>query len=239
MTSVAPREDSDHIRGMMPTFVGWQDARASLALENEAARRRHEYEQRRGASKRSGASTRWLWVIGFAAIAAVAIFVVTGGQPNGAAPTANTPVDELPWRMVETPSGGLRVDLPYQPGAAEISGVAGTGQQLQTAVSGFEITVAEFTHSLGPNEARSMVAPLFRERADLLNGHDDGIKAVRSRVGQAFEGMVLASGPVGIVHVVVDGSSLYLLEIRGAVGTLRAQQIFERVVQGFTPTRTR
>jgi len=165
--------------------------------------------------------------------------VLMTGRDRGAAPTTNTPVDQLPWRVVEAPSGGLRVDLPAEPVAGAISSAAGTGQQLKAKVTGFDVTIAEFSVSRGPNEARSLVGPLISERADLLNGHADTVDAVSSRVGQAFEGMVVAGAPVGVVRVVLDGSTLYVIEIRGDVQSVRAQQIFERVVQSFTPTRTR
>lgn len=239
MTTVASHEHADHIRGMMPSFDVLQDAHETLAAENEATRRVLEDERRRRSPRKTGSRKRWPWIVGIVAIVAIAVTALTTGQDDGAPPSANTPVDQLPWRVVETPSGSLRVDLPAAAVASAVSSVAGTGQQLTAKVAGYDITVAEFSIGRGPNEARELVNPLISERADLLDGHVDDVEAVSSRVGLAYEGVITTTAPVGIVRVLLDGSMLYVIEIRGDAQSQRARQIFERTVQSFTATRTR
>ena len=239
MTTVTGHEQSDHIRGMMPSFDVLQDAHETLAAENEATRRVLEEERRRRPARPAGRRKRWPWIVGIVAIAAVAVTALTTRQNDSAPPSASTPVDQLPWRVVESPSGSLRVDLPSAAAASAVSSVAGTGQQLTAKVVGYDITVAEFSIGRGPNDARALVNPLIRERADLLDGHVDDVEAVSSRVGLAYEGVITTTAPVGIVRVVLDGSTLYVIEVRGDARSQRARQIFERTVQSFTATRTR
>ena len=231
--------DTQHIRGMMPSFDVWEDAQATLAVENEAARRWHEVNQRRRAPRTKGSGGRRLLVISVVVVVAVGAVILATGHGHDPAPTASTPVDQLPWRDVETPSGNLRVALPAKPAVEAVSSLAGTGQQLRAAVPGYEVTVAAFTLASGPNEARALISPLIRQRADLLRGHVDSLDPVNSRVGEAFEAVIADAAPLAIVRVVLDGLTLYILQIRGDVAAPRAHQIYDQMVQSFTPMSTR
>lgn len=232
--------DSDHIIGMMPSFDVWQDARAAFVAENEATRRGLMVDSPRRPPVRA-VRKRAKWPL-FAAVLVVGLvswIVLSVRQADPASVTRTTPVEQLPWAAAETPSGSLRVDLPAKAAAGSITSVAGSGQQLTASVPGFDVMVASFSLAGGPNEARELVGALLNERAELLNGHMDRFETANSRVGQSFEGVVITDEPAAIVRVVLDGMTIYLLEIRGDVASVRGTQIFDQVVQSFQPTSTR
>jgi hypothetical protein len=221
--------EAEEIRGMMPSFHGWHDAQHTIATER--ARRLHDLRARSRARREAGSRRRWPWIVALAAVMAVG-FEFVGGD-NAPVTTATTPVNELSWRTVSAPSGAFRVSLPAKPQSQAVDSAAGWGEQLEARVPQMTIAVTAFAVTGAP--ARALVEPMMQERANALDGYVDNIRPVGSRTGESFEGVVHTTTSVAVVRVVLAGSTLYIIELRGDVDSPRAKLIYDRVVLSFAP----
>ena len=215
--------EADEIRGMMPSFHVWDRAQHALADERAAAARTRHREQ----------AIRRRWPLVLAALAVVAVvLVLERGGTNSEQVTATTPVDVLPWRNVDAPSGAFHVSLPDKPHARKVDNAAGSGEQLEVRLQQTTVVVGAFPVS-GPSRARELVRPVLDERADALEGRVDNLRTVGSRSGEAFEGIITTTTPIALVRVIVDGTMLYIIEMRGDVESARTRQIYDRIVLSF------
>ena len=223
---------------MMPGFTLWQDAQTALAAENEALRRWRDAEQRhpRRRQRRRGRG-RWLIAL-LVALLAIGATVEHRSTSHPTALNATTPVAALPWRLVEAPSGAFRVELPAKATARTSASTAGTGQELHAVIPAVTVSVAAYTVTGRPNDSAALVGSLITERADRLNGYPETVRTAPSRVGQAFEAVVTTAAAIAVVRVIVDGSTLYVIEVQGDVDSARTQQIYDHIVLSFTPTNT-
>jgi hypothetical protein len=227
---------------MMPTFNVWQDAQTALAAENDAARRwRDAARGHRPRFEQPPRTGRRLVVLLVAVLAILAIGATIALRPSTQTPASDgtTPADALPWRLVEAPSGAFRVELPAKPTARTAASPAGAGQELAAAIPGVAVIVAFYATPLVANDPTAAASALINQRADLLDGYPETVRAVKSRAGEAFEAVVVAGVPTAIVRVIVDGPTLYVIEVHGDTNSARTQQIYDRVVLSFTPTNTR
>ncbi|MEO8694156.1 MAG: hypothetical protein ABI658_11605 [Acidimicrobiales bacterium] len=223
----APAGDGTHeIRGMMPSFHVWHRAQHTLAVERAVVTRARDDD---APKKRR----RWPLVVAALAIVAVALGLERGGGSQLMNVTATTPVELLPWRNVDAPSGAFHVSLPDKPQAREVDTVAGSGDQLEVRIQQTGITVSAYAEN-GPSQGRELVRPILEERAAALNGRVDNLRAVDSRAGEAFEAFVRTTTAVAVVRVIVDGAMLYIVEIRGDVESPHTRQIYDKVVLSFT-----
>ncbi|HUP72045.1 MAG TPA: hypothetical protein VM282_03260 [Acidimicrobiales bacterium] len=233
---VAPRDgarapagdEADEIRGMMPSFHGWHEAQHALAFERAAATRARDRD-----GDVSGTRRRWPFVLAAVAVVAVAVGLERGGGPDSAQLTATTPVEQLPWRNVDAPSGAFHVSLPDKPHVRSVVTAAGSGEQLELRLQQTTVAVAAFPVT-GPAQGHELVRPLLDERAEALDGRVDSPRPVGSRAGAAFEGFIRTTTAVAVVRVIVDGTMLYVIELRGDVESPRTRQIYDRVVLSFT-----
>lgn len=222
-----PGEEADEIRGMMPSFHVWHRAQHALAVERAVATRARDEDD--------GPKTRRKWPLVLAAIAvvAVALGLERGGGSHGTEVTATTPVELMPWRNVDAPSGAFHVSLPEKPHVRKVVNAAGSGEQLELRMQQTSVVVGAYSVS-GPSQARELVRPILDERAEALDGRVDNLRPVGSRAGEAFEGFVRTTTAVAVVRVLVDGAMLYIIEMRGDVESPRNRQIYDRVVLSFT-----
>ena len=221
-------EEADEIRGMMPSFHVWHKAQHDLAFERWAATRPRDRDGDEAVTRR-----RWPLVVAAIAVVALAIGLERGAGPDSTQATASTPVEQLPWRTVDAPSGAFHVSLPDKPHVRSVVTAAGTGEQLELRLQQTTVAVAAFTVG-GPAQGHELVRELLDERAEALDGSVDGPRPVGSRAGAAVEGFIRTTTAVAIVRVIVDGAMLYVIELRGDVESPRTRQIYDRVVLSFT-----
>ena len=236
-TVVPPTPDDDEpdeIRGMMPSFHVWDDAQHALAPDRAAARRRRDLRARARAAHEAIFRRRWLRVVVVVAVIAVTVLFERRGHKTNPV-TASTASEELVWRDVASPSGTFHASFPAKPTATIVESVGVSGEQLEARVQQTTVAIRAFQLS-GPNEARALVEPMIDERAYLLNGFVDGVQPVGSRVGEAYEGLVQTTVTIAIVRVILDGPTLFVMEIRGDVGSQRSRQIYDRMLLNFTAT---
>jgi hypothetical protein len=223
-----PPDEADEIRGMMPTFNVWQEAQHTLKFERAAATVARERE--RSAARKK----RWPVIAVACTLIAGAVLVQRmNGDGDKPLPTATTPVDELPWHVERPGSKAFRVSMPADASSHAISTAAGTGEEIEAQLPQITIRVGAIPVS-GPSQARALVDPLLRERAEALDGALDRVQGVGTRAGAGFESIIRAATPVGIVRVIIDGSMMYVIELRGDIDTPRTRQIYDRVVLSFT-----
>ena len=220
-------EEADEIRGMMPSFHVWQKAQHTLAFERAVASRDRDRDDKTRTRR------RWPLVLAAIAVVAVALGLEQAGGPGTAEMTATTPVEKLPWRNVDAPSGAFHVSLPDKPRIRSVVNAAGAGEQLELRMQQTTVVVGAFPVS-GPSQGHELVRPLLDERAEELDGRVDSPRPVGSRAGEAFEGFIRTTAAVAVVRVIVDGAMLYVIELRGDVESPRTRQIYDRVVLSFT-----
>ena len=226
LTFDSDSEEAEEIRGMMPSFHVWHDAQHTIAVERALRLRALD-------ARRAGAHRRWPWVVGMLAIAALAIGADSVHTDRAPVATATTPAGALAWRTVGAPSGGFRVSLPARPESIAVDSPAGTGEQLEARVNQTTVAVAVFANA--GSQARALVEPIIQARANALDGYVDSIHTVGSRAGEAFEGTLFTNTPIALVRVIINGSTIYVIEMRGDIDSPRAQQIYDQVVLSFTP----
>lgn len=223
---------------MMPTFDGWQAAQTTLAAEKDAARRWRDATRRHRPRGQPTQPGRWLVALLVIGVLATGATLTVRSASHTTALDSSTPVDALPWQTVEAPSGAFRVELPATPTPRTSTSAAGTGQELRTVVGNVTVSAAVYAITRPANDTKALAGMLITERADQLNGYAETVRAVTSRVGEAFEAVIVAATPTAIVRVIADGLTLYLIEVQGDPTSPRTQQIYERVVFSFTPTNT-
>ena len=222
----AATEEADEIRGMMPSFHVWHKAQHDLAYERAVATRaRHRDGEPR-------IRRRWPLVLAALAVLAVVLVFERGGGSSEQV-TATTPVDLLPWRNVDAPSGAFHVSLPAKPKTRNVVNAAGSGEELELRVQQTSLIVGAFPVS-GSTHGRESVRPILDERAEALNGDIDNLRPVGSRAGEAFEGSIRTTATVAVVRVIVDGAMVYIIEMRGDVESARARQIYDHVILSFS-----
>jgi hypothetical protein len=220
-------EEADEIRGMMPSFHVWHKAQHALAVERAVATRARNRDGERRIRRR--------WPLVLAALAVVTVAIVfERGSGSSAQLTATTPVDLLPWRNVDAPSGAFHVSLPAKPKMRKVVNAAGAGEELELRVQQTSLIVGAFPVS-GKSQGHQSVRPILDERAEALNGDVDNLRPVGSRAGEAFEGSIRTTAAVAVVRVIVDGAMVYVIEMRGDVESARARQIYDHVILSFTP----
>jgi hypothetical protein len=219
-------DEANEIRGMMPSFHVWHRAQHALAVERAVATRARDHD---APPKRR----RWPLVLAAIAVVAVALALERGGGADNMNATATTPVELMPWRNVDAPSGAFHVSLPDKPVAKKVASVAGSGEQLEVRMQQTSIVVSAYPES-GPSQGRALVRPILVERAEALDGHVENLRPVGSRAGEAFEGFVQTTTAVAVVRVIVDGAMLYVVEMRGDVESSHTRQIYDKVVLSFT-----
>jgi hypothetical protein len=221
-------EEADEIRGMMPSFHVWHKAQHALAFERAVATRERDRDDKPRTRR------RWPLVLAAVAVVAVALGLEQAGGPSTPEVTATTPVEKMPWRNVDAPSGAFHVSLPDKPRTRSLVNAAGSGVQLELRMQQTTVVVGAFPVS-GPSQGHEFVRPVLDERAEELDGRVDSPHPVGSRSGEAFEGFIRTTTTVAVVRVIVDGAMLYVIELRGDVDSARARQIYDRVVLSFTP----
>jgi len=119
---------------------------------------------------------------------------------------------------------------------------SGIGEHLGRDVAGMRagngvvaILSADHQRRAGGSPAHALVGPIIQERANALDGYVDDIRPVGSRTGESFEGVVHTTTSVAVVRVILAGSTLYVVELRGDVDSPRAKQIYDQVVLSFAP----
>jgi hypothetical protein len=225
-TDTVPPEESGEIRGMMPTFNVWQEAQHTLKFERAAATVARERE--RGAAKKR----RWPIVAAIGAVILAAALVQRTGGGGTEVPTASTPVEDLPWQTEHPASRAFNVSMPADASSRVVSTVAGTGEELEARLPQVTVRVAAFEVA-GPGQGRALIDRVLEERADALNATFDRVQGVGTRTGAGFESVLRATTPVGVVRVIIDGTMLYVIEVRGDIGATRTKQIYDRVVLSF------
>lgn len=221
----AAAEEAHEIRGMMPSFHGWHKAQHALAVERAVATRARDRDGEPRIRR------RWPLVLAALAVVAVALVLERGGGST-AQFTATTPVNLLPWRTVDAPSGAFHVSLPANPKVRRVVNAAGAGEELELRVQQTSLIVGAFPVS-GPSQGHESVRPILDERAEALNGDVDNLRPVGSRAGEAFEGSIRTTAAVAVVRVIVDGAMVYIIEMRGDVESARARQIYDHVILSF------
>jgi hypothetical protein len=211
---------------MMPTFNVWHEAQHTLKFERAAATVARERE--RAASRKK----RWPLIVVLCAVIAGALFVERAGGGGSPLPTVNTPVDKLPWHVERPGSRAFSVSLPADATSHTVSTAAGIGEEIEARLQHITIRVGAFEVA-GPGQARSLVDPVLRERAEGLDATIERVQGVGTRAGAGFESVMRTTTAVGIVRVIIDGAMMYVIELRGDVDTTRTKQIYDRVVLSF------
>jgi hypothetical protein len=223
-----PPDEADEIRGMMPSFNVWQEAQHTLKFERAAATVARERE--RAAARKK----RWPVIAVACALLAGAVVVQrASGDAGKPLPTATTPVDELPWHVERPGSKAFRVSMPAETSSHAIRTAAGSGEEIEAQLPQITIRIGAIPVS-GPSQARALVDPVLRERAEALDGTVERVQGVGTRAGAGFESIIRSTTPVGIVRVIIDGSMMYVIELRGDIDTPRTRHIYDRVVLSFT-----
>jgi hypothetical protein len=224
----AAGDEVDEIRGMLPSVHVWHKAQHALAFERAVATRARDQDGEQAPRR------RWPLVLAAIAIVAVALGLERGGLTHPGQFTTATPVELLPWRSVDAPSGAFHVSLPDKPSARRVVNAAGSGEQLELRMPQTSVVVGAFPVS-GPSQAHELVRPILDERAEALDGTVSNLKPVGSRAGEAFEGYVRTTAVVAVVRVIIDGAMLYVIELRGDVESPRNLQIYDRIIVSFAP----
>ena len=223
---VSPPQEAEEIRGMMPTFNVWQEAQQTLAVGRAAATRA------RGSRGEPGTHRRLPWIVAAFAMIAVVVALQRAEGQDAVPLTATTPVNKMPWRDVEDPSGAFHVSLPAKPTAREVESVAGSGRELEARIPQTIISIQTYDLN-SPNQAHALVDPVIRDRASALGGSVDSVRTIGSAPDQSFETVVHSTTPLAMLRVVLDGKTLYLLEFRGDVESQRDRHIYDYVVASF------
>ena len=224
----SPPQEADEIRGMMPTFNVWQEAQQTLAAGRAASSRS------RGAHGEPGTRRRWPLIAVAVAMLAIALTVQRAEGPDAIPLTATTPVNKMPWRVVKDPGGAFQVSLPAKPASRTVVSIAGSGRQLDVRIPQTIIAIQTFDLN-SPNQARAMVDPMIRDRADELGGSADAVQSLGSPPDQSFETVVRSTTAIAILRVVLHGPTLYFFEFRGDADSQRDRQIYNYVVASFKP----
>ena len=223
--------------GIMPSMSVFTEVSSALSAEAESERRWHALQKSRAVVDKPSHSIRNVAIIGLLLISAFAGFLVLQRGASEPVISSTTPVDKLPWRDANAPSGKFRLQMPTTSTATQFTLAGMEGELMVAKFPNGEVRAASFAINQTIGNQTAFLQSILAERAEQLFGAIQTIP-IKVRWGLAIDGTMDLGSKAIAIRASMVGSTVYLVEAESTGTSDRHTALFERACATFVPTET-